>query len=47
MPVSLKLYPGVGHNALVFALSRPMHHKAPTLADTLQFIHAHPSADSH
>jgi acetyl esterase/lipase len=47
VPVTLKLYPGVGHIALVFALSRPMHDKAPTLADTLQFIHAHPSADGH
>lgn len=45
--VTLKLYPGVGHHALVFALSRPMHNKAPTLNDTLQFISAHPSADSH
>ena len=45
--VTLKLYPGVGHHALVFALSRPMHDKAPTLADTLQFIHAHASSDSH
>nr|WP_284399548.1 alpha/beta hydrolase [Dyella lipolytica] len=43
-PVTLKLYPGVGHIALVFALSRPLHGDAPTLADTLPFIHAHPSA---
>jgi acetyl esterase/lipase len=46
-PVTLKLYPGVSHNALVFALSQPLHGDAPTLADTLQFIHAHPSANPH
>lgn len=45
--VTLKLYPGVGHHALVFALSRPMHDEAPTLADTLRFIRTHASADSH
>ena len=43
-PVTLKLYPGVGHIALAFALSRPLHGDAPTLADTLEFIRAHPSA---
>ncbi|HWU75543.1 MAG TPA: alpha/beta hydrolase [Rhodanobacter sp.] len=37
----LKLYPGVGHMALVLALSRPMHHQAPVLRDVLAFIHAH------
>ncbi|WP_225737454.1 alpha/beta hydrolase [Dyella acidiphila] len=42
---TLRLYPGVSHNALVFALSRPLRHDAPTLADVLDFIHAHtPSA---
>lgn len=45
-PVTLKLYPGVGHIALAFALSRPLHGDAPTLADTLDFIHAHPSANA-
>lgn len=44
-PVALKLYPGVGHVALAFALSRPLHGDAPTLADTMAFIHAHPSAN--
>lgn len=39
--VELKLYPGVSHMALVFALSRPMRHKAATLNDVLAFIHAH------
>ncbi|RDS85181.1 alpha/beta hydrolase [Dyella psychrodurans] len=42
--VTLDLYPGVGHNALVFALSRPFQHDAPTLDDVLRFIHAHPVA---
>ena len=39
--VTLRLYPGVSHNALVFALSRPFHSDAPTLTDVLAFIHAH------
>jgi acetyl esterase/lipase len=42
--VTLKLYPGVSHNGLVFALSRPMYRDAPTLADTWQFIQAHRTA---
>ncbi|HTV87193.1 MAG TPA: alpha/beta hydrolase [Dyella sp.] len=42
--VTLKLYPGVSHNALVFALSRPFHRDAPTLDDILHFIRAHPAA---
>ena len=37
----LKLYPGVGHMALVLSLSRPMRHEAPVLRDVLGFIHAH------
>ncbi len=37
----LKLYPGVGHMALVFALTRPMRNNAPTLHDVLTFIHTH------
>lgn len=42
--VTLDLYPGVGHNALVFALSRPFRKDAPTLNDVLRFIEAHPVA---
>lgn len=42
--VTLRMYPGVGHNALVFALSRPFRADAPTLDDVLRFIHAHPVA---
>ena len=42
--VTLRMYPGVGHNALVFALSRPFRAEAPTLGDVLRFIFAHPAA---
>lgn len=42
--VTLKLYPYVGHEAMLFALSRPMRHDAPTLDDVLAFIRAHPRA---
>jgi acetyl esterase/lipase len=42
--VTLHLYPGVSHNALVFALSRPFRTEAPTLDDVLRFIHDHPLA---
>jgi acetyl esterase/lipase len=44
--VTLKLYPGLGHEALLFALSRPLHAGAPTLADVLTFIQTHPTAKS-
>jgi dipeptidyl aminopeptidase/acylaminoacyl peptidase len=42
----LKLYPGVGHMALLFALSRPLRQHANTLCDVLAFLRAHerPSA---
>ena len=43
-PVTLKMYPGIGHFALLFSLSRPLRYKSPALEDTLQFIHAHPAA---
>jgi acetyl esterase/lipase len=43
--VTLHLYPGVSHNALVFALSRPLRSDAPTLDDVLHFIRAHDRAD--
>jgi acetyl esterase/lipase len=36
--VTLKLYPGVGHSPLLFAVSRPLRGHAPTLADILDFI---------
>ncbi|WP_266180746.1 alpha/beta hydrolase [Dyella humicola] len=41
--VTLKLYPGLGHEAVLFALSRPMRSEAPTLGDILAFVHAHPT----
>jgi acetyl esterase/lipase len=41
---SLKLYPGMGHEALLLALSRPMRDDAPTLGDILDFIDTHPMA---
>jgi acetyl esterase/lipase len=43
----LKLYPGVGHMALVFALTQPMRSKAPTLDDVLAFIDTHERAGRH
>jgi acetyl esterase/lipase len=46
-PVEVKHYPGIGHFAVLFALSRPLRSKAPVLEDTVQFIRAHtPSAAS-
>lgn len=39
----LKLYPGLGHSPLVFALSRPLREN-DVLNDILAFIHAHPAA---
>jgi acetyl esterase/lipase len=41
---TLKLYPGVGHESLLFALSRPLRGDAPTLDDVLAFIRDHPPA---
>lgn len=38
--VELRTYPGIGHNAILFALSRPFRGKAPVLDDTLRFIRA-------
>lgn len=40
----LKLYRGIGHSALLFAMSQPLHGQAPTLDDVLAFIQAHPRA---
>ena len=40
--VTLRLYPGISHSPLLFALSRPLRGHAPTLQDILAFIHAHP-----
>ncbi len=42
--VTLKLYPGLGHEILLFALTRPMHDDAPMLGDILDFIETHPAS---
>jgi acetyl esterase/lipase len=42
--VTLRLYPGLGHESLLFAFSRPMRGDAPTLEDVLDFIQTHPAA---
>jgi acetyl esterase/lipase len=44
-PVTLKLYPGVGHSDLLFALSTPLQGKRPVLDDVVSFIHQAPPAD--
>ena len=38
--VELMMYPGIGHNAILFAMSRPFRGKAPVLDDTMRFIRA-------
>jgi len=45
-PVTLKLYPGMGHSGLVFALSTPLQGKRPVLDDVVSFIHQAPPARS-
>lgn len=42
---TLRTYPGIGHEALLFTLSRPMKNAAPTLHDVLAFIQSHPHAN--
>jgi acetyl esterase/lipase len=37
-PVEVKLYPDIGHLAILFSISRPFRGKAPALDDTVQFI---------
>jgi len=41
---TLRTYPGVGHETLLFSLSRPLRNGAPALNDILAFIAAHPHA---
>jgi acetyl esterase/lipase len=41
--VTLRLYPGVGHSALLFALSRPLRAHASTLQDIVTFVHSTPT----
>ena len=38
VPVTLKLYPGLGHADTVAALSLPARRRAPTLADIAEFL---------
>ncbi|WP_426702255.1 alpha/beta hydrolase [Rhodanobacter sp. Col0626] len=40
-PVELKLYPDIGHSAILLALSRPFRGKAPVLDDSVRFIRQH------
>ncbi|WP_232823431.1 alpha/beta hydrolase [Dyella sp. C9] len=42
--VTLRLYPGLGHESLLFGFSRPLRGDAPTLLDVLDFIQDHPAA---
>ena len=39
-PVEVKLYPDIGHFALLFSLSTPFRGKAPALNDTVDYINA-------
>jgi acetyl esterase/lipase len=38
--VEAKFYPDLGHAGILFALSKPLRHKAPVLGDTSRFLHA-------
>jgi acetyl esterase/lipase len=40
-PVTLRIYAGLSHEAVAMALSRPFRGKAPVLADSAAFLHAH------
>jgi acetyl esterase/lipase len=40
-PVEVKMYPGIGHTAILLAMSRPFRGKAPVLDDVVAFITAH------
>jgi acetyl esterase/lipase len=42
-PVEMKIYPSIGHTAILLALSPSFENKAPVLEDSLTFIHAHAS----
>ncbi|HWU77944.1 MAG TPA: alpha/beta hydrolase [Rhodanobacter sp.] len=37
-PVEVKLYPGIGHAAILLAMSRPFRGKAPVIDDAVAFI---------
>lgn len=40
-PAELKMYPDIGHSAILLALSRPFRGKAPVIDDSVRFIHKH------
>ncbi|WEN13431.1 alpha/beta hydrolase [Rhodanobacter sp. AS-Z3] len=42
--VVVKLYPDIGHLAILFSISKPLRSKAPVIDDTMRFIHAHTRA---
>ncbi|HET6430952.1 alpha/beta hydrolase [Dyella sp.] len=42
----VRLYPDIGHFAILFAMSRPLRGKAPVLDDTLAFIREHAGAQA-
>lgn len=44
--VTLRLYPGVKHSELLFALARPFRTTANTLSDITAFVAAHPMAQT-
>jgi acetyl esterase/lipase len=46
-PVELKLYPDIGHMAILFAMSRPFRAKAPVLDDAVSFIQAQMAQHPH
>ena len=39
--VEVKMYPNIGHSAILLSMSRPFRSKAPVLDDIMQFIHTH------
>lgn len=45
--VTLALYPGVGHESLLFALARPTRGAIHTLDDIVAFVRTHPGVPRH
>ena len=39
--VELRLYPGKSHNDLIMGISKPLRGRAPTLQESVDFLHAH------
>jgi acetyl esterase/lipase len=46
-PVTVHMYPHIGHIGLLLSLSPPLQGRAPTLHDILQFIHEHIAAPAN